>query len=221
MATRMIRPILTFWLPWVLANAVAAGASVAVIWGVIHAGWSGSLPEVVVAAVWVSGLLFAAVGAMVGVAQWVVLRRLIAGAGGWIAASAFGAVVGTAAVGLFLNLLSWAWAPWSVGWLATGASGGAAVGAVQWVVLRRAVGGAGWWVLASAAAASAGAIPYYLLTLGDDGICRVTAGGTIAGVAYGAITGVACLLLKRRSLGGTSFAGIGRGNATGETGGGS
>jgi hypothetical protein len=118
----------------------------------------------------------AGVGAVTGLAQWLVLRRELRHTGGWVAATA----AGYASIGvlpLLANALQPGWSDWAFTLIVTGKmhwlarvqpdwpaaaswlAGGitlilfaAALGIMQWLVLRRRVAHAGWWVLVSTAA---------------------------------------------------------------------
>jgi hypothetical protein len=97
------------------------------------------------------GLRGTVVGAIVGVMQWLVLRRRTRQAGWWVLASAAGAgVAGLAVEELLIDTgaLSRLW-PLDLGTAAIGGAAGLAVGVAEWLVLRRWVRRAGWWVLAS------------------------------------------------------------------------
>lgn len=96
-------------------------------------------------------MTFSIYGAVIGLAQWRVLRKRASRTGWWVLASALG---------------------WPVGWLAASTLGrcctsddvvfqavgitlfmaliGAVTGIIQWVPLRRWVSRAGWWILAGA-----------------------------------------------------------------------
>jgi len=112
------------------------------------------------------------VGAVIGLAQWLVLRQSVDRAGWWILASAGGWIVGWGLIvsgllvspesGMFTSIVS-------------GGVIGLAMGLAQWPVLRRVVPQAGWWVLAS----TAGWI------LGLAGVL----GSTLIGTVVGAVTG--------------------------------
>ena len=97
-----------------------------------------SIPTVILAGY----LGVAAGGILIGVLQWLVLRRHVTRAGRWVlaslgAAASFGVVVfGVGVVNADL------------GWVGGGYIG-TVVGVLQWLVLRRQVPRAGWWVLAS------------------------------------------------------------------------
>ena len=114
------------------------------------------------------------IGAVIGIAQWLVLRRLVSRAGWWILASTVGWAVGAAVVTLVF--------PPQPGVLA-GAVLGAMTGLAQWFVLRRWVRQAGWWVLISALGWAIGLI----------GVL----GASLAGAVVGAVTGIALELLLR------------------------
>jgi len=106
----------------------------------------------------------AALGASLGIAQWLVLRRHIRSAGWWVVASTVGGIAGVA-LGMLLSdalgpligvaldgaarprasdprlLLSRA-----VAGAGVGAVIGLALGGAQWLVLRQHVRSAGWWI---------------------------------------------------------------------------
>lgn len=118
---------------WVSANTVG--------WAV---GWpmadvvGGPVAEAVDLAVG-QAVGWAVFGAMVGIAQWSVLRKRVRRSGWWILASTVGWVVGGVVV------------------VGVGAEGsvvgvtalGAVSGAAQWMVLRKRVRRSGWWILVS------------------------------------------------------------------------
>ncbi len=104
-----------FWLAWVLAGTVGWAVSGRVI-------AVGSYRDIIVAGY--TGV--AAGGIVVGVLQWLVLRRQVARAGWWVLASTVGWVVG-GPVGAF------------VGWPALGAVYGAITGSALVGLLRQPV----------------------------------------------------------------------------------
>lgn len=144
-----------FWLRWVLASSVglAVGEFVGRVlgWDISHAVLDAIVSAAGVAGIqtpagrlawvgaWIAG---GAVGAPVlGLTQWLVLRRQISQAGWWMLTTSVGWIVG-----------------WGAGFavLATphpqpvvaGAMAGVGIGLLQWSVLRRHVSRAGWWILA-------------------------------------------------------------------------
>lgn len=166
-----------FWLWWVLASA--AGFGIGGPLGMLAA--SGGSDQV-------AGYVGAsAAGVVAGMLQWLALRQRIDRPGRWalagiLTAAALGVVV------LGVSLIS----------ADAGLTGGvilmgAALGALQWLVLRRQVARAGWWIPVSAvgwiiAGFLSGAVP-----AGNP------AGWVLIGAIYGAITGLmlAWLLLHR------------------------
>lgn len=132
---------LSLWLSWCLASATggavigALSAPTDFFWYLIMTGF------------------------VVGVAQWLVLRRYLPYAGWWILVSAFGWILGTvtsimtreitAPIIEFFELIS---EVQGVFWLnvVNGTVYGAVLGVTQWLVLRRHTQRAGWWVFASA-----------------------------------------------------------------------
>jgi hypothetical protein len=104
-------------------------------------------------------------GAAVGIMQWLVLRRRLAGARGWVLVS----IAGWAAGGLMIEAalpatLAWAgnlvvnrgaldeslyWLTHVLVALVLGPLGAIPVGTLQWLFLRRRLARAGWWLLAT------------------------------------------------------------------------
>jgi serine/threonine-protein kinase len=120
---------------WVLANAVGGAAGWAVGDAVVNA---------------VGGAVGAAVlGLGVGIAQWLVLGRLVNRAWWWVA-NAVGWAVGFPLLAVVARNFV---VPGDfVGWAVLGL----AIGIAQWLVLRRLVNRAWWWVVANATGSSVG-----------------------------------------------------------------
>jgi hypothetical protein len=113
-----------------------------------------------------------AIGALVGIVQWVVLRSLFPQAAWWILASA----LGWAASHILLS------AALAVGDVTlSGAITGVTLGTAQWLALRRWVYLAGWWVVISTLGWAAGPV----------------LGASLTGAVVGATTGLALELLRR------------------------
>jgi hypothetical protein len=138
-----------------------------------------------------------ALGSVVGLMQWVILRRQISRAGWWVLASAAGLAVavgaGTAVAALvdgsgglhgFARLCMWA---------AVMGLGGAISGVLQQHILRQQVSRASWWVLASALgwALSIFVAENFLVGLG---------GILVGGGVFGLVTVVAMVWLLRQPV---------------------
>ena len=159
-----------FWLCWVLAGTVGWGVGGPV--GVAI----GSSRDIIVA-----GYVGVAVGGiMVGVLQWLVLRRQIASAGWWVLAS----IVAVAAVGVVVFVVGVV--DTDVGWVLGAGLTGTVLGLLQWLVLRRQVARAGWWVLAGTVAWIVG------------GPVGGFVGWAALGAVYGVITATMLLWLLRQ-----------------------
>jgi hypothetical protein len=200
------------WLQWVLANTVGTATSFAVGLGLatLHETLYGSptlYPHYTPARE--SGALIGAVFVVVGVAayavpgamQWLVLRRLLPRVGWWVLTSALG-FFGFIVAGATIFAISWGvagriagvggvaavelGAP--IGVIVGTAAGGAVLGAMQWLVLRRRVSRAGWWVVTTMPAMFVGVVALWWASRGFD--TDIAAAGALGGALYGAITGV-------------------------------
>ncbi len=171
------RPGWRVWFLWLMAGAYGWGQGV-------YWGWFGggepkmlqSIPTVILA-----GYLGVVVGGtLIGVLQWLVLRRQVHRASRWVLASLVAAAV-TGIVVFGLGVINA-----DVGWIVGVSVFGTVVGVAQWAVLRHQVSRAGWWVLASTVGWGVG------LPLGD------IVGPPGLGAAYGTITGIALVWLLRQ-----------------------
>jgi hypothetical protein len=133
------------------------------------------------------------IGASIGIAQGLVLRRRMAPMGWWVLASALGF-----GVGKFLGEAAAQGMPAVVGSALTGAIIGASVGVAQWLVLRGKVTGVGWWVAANVVG---WAIGWSLISLVEEAEGMSTAMvyliGGVGAAAAGIITGIALVGLSR------------------------
>ncbi len=203
-----------FWLRWVIANAVGEllglgpVAFAAIL--LVRLFSEGSGPEALFG-LGLFTLLGAFEGAVVGLAQWLVLRRRLPALTrrSWISAT----VAGAAAAWLLGMLPSTIMSLIGDGGGAipepegagihimaagTGFVSGAILAAPQWRILRRHIRGAGWWVLANALAWAA-AMPLIFLAAGlplpQDGLLSLLAiaasviagAGALAGAIHGTI----------------------------------
>ncbi len=159
LSLRQTHPGLVFWVQWVLATVAGAIAYVIIVpliviplmsaVALLAPAGPGPAAE---PPVWLQLVLRAfgmgALGAAIGLAQWLVLRRVLGGAGWWVPAT----MVGYAA----LNAAGWIWLlpveppPWLAGsssFLLTGL----VIGVAQWLALRGRVERAAWWIAISVA----------------------------------------------------------------------
>ena len=215
------------WLWWVLASAVGGGGGV---FGGEFVGWlgvglvgrlgggggGGGVVVDVVGVVLMLGVVVGlvvvgggVVGLVLGVLQWLVLRRQVARAGWWVLASTVGGVLG---VGFGFGLGFVLMLGVGVGIVVVlGGVLGLVLGVLQWLVLRRQVARAGWWVLASTVGGVglvgrlvggfvASAVGVFEGVFGVGIV--VVLGGIVGGAVYGAITGLALVwLLRQRAAG--------------------
>ena len=170
-------------LPWVIANIV----------GWVIGFFVCEAVNTFLATFFVDGLI---IGASVGIAQWLVLRRRIAPIGWWVVASIVGYGVGKA-----VGEASVQGIPTVAGLGLIGALIGAFVGIAQWLVLRRHVSLAGWWVLANIAAWALG---WSIIGFVEDSagwpILMVYSVGALGAAVAGTITGIALIWLSRPRL---------------------
>lgn len=201
-----------FWLGWVLANAVgwAGGWAIMTAWDLDS---SGSIAPSMLG-MWT----------VIGLAQWLVLRRRVHKAGWWVLASFTGGlvapVVGVGLAVLAVILLSFLGVDvlqiettmsneeleriLNVIWLIMAFGVGAVTGMPQRLVLRRQVQRASWWVLASAVGwvVAGGAVlvfggPYF-----GAAADVAFSSGAAAGVAFGVVTGIPLVWLLRQPVSG-------------------
>jgi hypothetical protein len=137
------------WLKWTLLSTLG--------WVV---GWA------------LTGEMVIAVGAVVGMMQWIVLRPLVHQAGWWIVASGVGWAAGYAVTTIAFSAESI---------VLPGAVIGAALGTMQWLVLQRLVYRAVWWIVISSLSWAIGPI----------------LGAPLVGAVVGAVTGLGLELLLR------------------------
>jgi hypothetical protein len=157
------------------------------IWGALHA-------SILAAAVIEMSFAYALVGA----AQWLVLRRELPQAGWWVAATVVGGAIGQ--LGVAYSLL----------W------GAAVLGVVQTLVLRRSLPNANWWplatmlglLLAGLYSSQGGRVAFLgggelLLSGGVDLFGSALRAAAIKGTLIGAVTGVVLIsmVLKRQAGG--------------------
>ena len=142
-------------------------------------------------------------GFVIGVMQWLVLRRQVAGVGWWVVASAGGWVVFVAVVWLgFVGMraIMVGAVGMVVGVVAGGAVGGFVVGVLQWLVLRRQVARASWWVAASVVGQVVFAVMVAFMNM--FGFVGGLVGQAVGLAMYGGITGyVLVQLLRQRATG--------------------
>lgn len=141
----------------------------------------------------------AVIGGTLGLCQWIVLRRHVAGTARWICGSGLGAGVGLLA-GTWLvesiGLVKYDAVDETIALLLLGSTIGLATGGLQWLGIRRRVAASGWWTAGNAAAVAAGlAIGGHLARVGLGGIRTATglaATGLVAALLLGLLTAL-CL----------------------------
>lgn len=148
------RPSWRFWLLWMgasIAGVIVYALTIPVIMGVISAlapaqqietlspeqRWIGIAIELLGAA---------ALGAAIGLAQWLVLRNYLYGLGWWVLATTIGYTIPLIS-GPIIPVLEPPWLAGSILFLMFGTL----LGVPQWLVLRGRVPKAGWWIAISIA----------------------------------------------------------------------
>ena len=202
MQTRNTKIGWSIWFQWFLASTFGYGMGAA-----IGNAIAVSMPSTACANLWciLPGLdltlIVVSLGLAGGFMQWLVLRRYIAMAGGWVLASAFGfpiALVIAAGAGMSLSGDSLA------GPILMGVVFGVLSGIMPWLVLRRQVAWAGWWVpahlLGSLVGGALGIVAFHFMGLIGYYQFTWAAAGAMFGAGLGAITGIALVWLFRQSF---------------------
>ena len=143
-----VRPGWRFWLAWMfvtIAGVIGYVIIVAPILNAVSERLRGTQGELGI------GMLLGAVsaitlGATIGAAQWLVLRRQLPRTGWWILATLIGYSMPMA----FGSLISGLEPPWLAS-LVNFIEFGVVLGALQWLVLRGRIDHAGWWIAISIA----------------------------------------------------------------------
>jgi hypothetical protein len=213
MGKKRKQPAAMSWLRWTLMTS--AGWFVGFFGGFVLAGAFepivGTGPMQSLAAyAWLGGCL----GAGVGLMQWLILRKSIAGIGAWILASAIGmGLAGGAGYGVAVLIFGYSEgledlgsAAAVAGWMLAAGFGGIVTGLLQQRVLSRHLRNAGWWVPASAVAwalsiaafGSMGVLGTYLAPEASPvGAGWFFAGLIAGGLVLGAASGGAIARLSR------------------------
>jgi hypothetical protein len=138
-----------FWLLWMGANiagVIVFMMTVPVLYGVIGMFVSAPqdetiAPEQLWIGIAINLISSAALGAAIGLAQWLVLRRYLSRLGWWVLATMIGYAL-PLALGPSIPLREPPWLAGSIMFLMFGAT----LGILQWLVLRGRVYQAGWWI---------------------------------------------------------------------------
>jgi hypothetical protein len=215
----------SLWLRWIVANmagftlggAIGGGLSATrerPYYGVVTSATEGARILVVEA-----GLALGIFGALVGMAQWVALRRQIRRAGWWAPITTLGWATGGAIAGALSGAIGGAVTTVGgdqgvTGFLLAVAVGILAIGflpsVAQWLILRRQAREASWWILVSGASGLLGfSIGFALVRLGLAEVIHLfrpedfpsaqswSLAGLIAGALYGVLSGRLLVRLLR------------------------
>lgn len=155
--------------------------------GVLALSLAGPMDDVISAAL--GGLL---AGAVVGVAQWLVLRNYFGIDFTWVLATVSGLALGNT-VGMILIVSGRELSDL----ILVGAVAGICVGAAQWTLLRERLKFAGAWVPALAVAWPLGWTTTW--SIGVDVSIGYAVFGAVGALVFAAITGAALVLLLRNS----------------------
>lgn len=196
------------WLGWICAGAIGWGAAplVNALLGSVLTRFVGFHEWTAVRNTGV--ILVAAQGVALALAQWLVARRYVRGAGRWAWATAGAAALAVGAMAVVVRgPLHAQWWTYDEILLLEGV----VVGLAQWLVLRPYGARAGWWIVVSAlvwplaviAAVLASAPVARLAGPAGSGawwfIVVVTLGWALGGGLYGALLGRVLVSLLRRS----------------------
>ncbi len=190
-----------FWLGWVMISTVgwSVGFMVGFVLFMFIVGEDNGIN--VLRSILGYFMFGAALGSMVGLMQWLILRIFVSRTGWWVLASTAGFAVGWG--GVFVAIFGY---PEGMGGMSSFtnvlgkavvvALGGAVTGILQWLVLRGKVSRAGWWVLASTVGLALGvtvadAIPNEMDLLGVL---------LLPGAVLGAVTGGVLIWLLRQPV---------------------
>ncbi len=165
----------SFWVFWILANAIGATAGYLLYFEVAFRLRLGGLDAGLIIGV-------ALIGLSLGIAQWFILAKYGYSNAWWILASTIGWASGEAVARVLYPYIG----PGFVVPLED-ATIGIVVGMLQVLVLRRWSRRAGWWILA------------YEVAWVISSNFALFAIGTLAGIIFGVITGPALMWLLRQS----------------------
>ncbi len=214
------------WLRWVIATAIGSIIGGAMSGAVVFGGETRfadvTSPMIgVIAMASTDVVAFGLYGAVIGIAQWLALRRAIARSGWWVAATtggwAIAGIVSGALSGTFGGRLTGVGPDAGSIGVAVSVAGSIAAlfflpGTLQWLVLRRQARRAGWWVLAYAGGflvAVAVSFPVMLIVGRAAGWNFPSAqawslAGLLVGLIDGAITGAVLVWLLRQPVTGAA-----------------
>lgn len=172
-----------FWGQWTLANAIAWGVAFLIINDLYDVIWNAIVNISAIigrsATMSVFGALF---GVILGLAQWIVLRRQMRKSGGWVAAT-------TIACAIIWMI------PWSLSRPLERIVSGLLLGFLQWLVLRRHYQGVYWWIVVSGLSWAAGELASQWVVQSPFSAVfsssRELTGVVIYGLIYGALSGSA------------------------------
>lgn len=158
----------SFLLRWTLANLVGWAV------GLYTSAWTLRSPVICL-----NGALAAA---CIGLAQWLVLRRDYGFPGRWVLLAALGGALGV--LPAFFLIITFIWGGGMFAAL-LGLSFGAALGGMQWLILRP-YPRAEWWILASGVGGALGGLLSVTTIIGG-----LPLGLLLGGALYGLVTGKA------------------------------
>jgi hypothetical protein len=199
-----------FWLRWMSASDMGLVVGFALYFQLV-VGFASELSFGLQTLISIAGGIF--LGASIGLAQWLVLRKQISWPGQWIIASTAGGAVGGTVALIAGEITGEVTDAGFYGALAVGAAViGISLGIAEWLVLRRYVSQAGWWVLASTVGIVVAiglsnvlgqALHSVILSIVGDDIARFLAmlifGGLLL-MGYGGITGAVLVWLLRQTV---------------------
>jgi len=188
------KPTLRFYILWVLANGLGTiiGTIILFFLLVSFGMLSTPLPEQQskLEGIWEMvtsiSLISIPFGGIIGIMQWLVIRKYIANSGFWFATSAIGMFIGNIVSSVIpIFYLGHQPSDLFLAWFFFGAVSGV----LQWIIMRRQINYSGLWIFVNVIA---GGIAGFLLP--DLGIIGVSIGWALSGIFTG---GILFVLLQR------------------------
>jgi len=126
-------------------------------------------------AIWSVAVSWIIGGVVIGIAQWLILRRITKGASWWALVSLLGWTIGGAINAVVMGAVGGSIMGRIVGF----SMSGFVIGITQWLILRRLTRRAGWWILTNIVSWVIGGLVSEIMAWAGNWIVRWIVGGTI------------------------------------------